>query len=268
MAARTWKPPALDRSGPVPLYYQLQDVLHQQMAAGRWSPGTPLPSESELCRLFGVSRHVVREALTILEDDGEVVRRHGAGTFVAPPKPDHLAGGLLRVVRSLRRTRHAIEIVAHSDAEVDEALSTRLGSADVLRVDWRLLLEGSPIAVAYSFLDARRVPDFAAAARQGTVDASHVRSLQLAPAELTVETSSCSPYMAELLEVPARSAVFLLTAVEREQGEDAPPLEIARLIYRSDKLSLRLELSERDGVQQITLRVSGFSSERAAAAIS
>jgi DNA-binding GntR family transcriptional regulator len=264
--ARPWKPPALDRGGPVPLYYQLQDVLHQQIAAGRWPPGSLLPSEAELCRLFGVSRHVVREALTILEDDGDVVRRHGLGTFVAPPKPDHLAGGLIRVVRSLRRSRNAIEIVAHSDGEVDEALSERLGSADVLRVDWRLLLEGSPIAVAYSFLDAQRVPELAAAARDGRVEPAAVRSLQLAPADLTVETSAGSPYMAELLGVPARSAVFLLTALEREQGADAPPLEIARLIYRSDKLSLRLELTERDGVQQIAARVAGFPQPRVPAA--
>lgn len=268
MAARPWKPPKLDRGVPVPLYYQLQEVLHQQIAAGRWKAGEPLPSESELRRAFAVSRHVVREALTVLEDDGEVIRRHGLGTFVAPPKPDHLAGGLIRIVGTLRRTRHSIEIVAHSDAEVDQALSDRLASAEVLRVDWRLLLEGSPIAVGYSFLDAQRLPELATAARAGHVDGRTLASVTLAPADLTIETSSCSPYMSELLEVPSRSAVFLLTAVEQPPGKDEPPIEIARLLYRSDKLSLRLELTERDGVQEIAARVAGFPGSRVAEAVS
>jgi DNA-binding FadR family transcriptional regulator len=45
--------------------------------------GDRLPSESRLCEVFGVSRPVVREAISRLQADGLVVTRHGAGTFVA-----------------------------------------------------------------------------------------------------------------------------------------------------------------------------------------
>ena len=92
----------------MPLYYQLQELLHQQIASGRFTVGDALPSEGELCRLFGVSRIVVRQALEVLEDDGEIIRQQGKGTFVAEPKVDLIAGGLVRVLsvgEARQRTR-------------------------------------------------------------------------------------------------------------------------------------------------------------------
>ena len=58
-----WTASGLDRRSSVPLYYQLQEILHQQIASGRFRVGDPLPSEGELCRMFDVSRIVVRQAL-------------------------------------------------------------------------------------------------------------------------------------------------------------------------------------------------------------
>ena len=51
--------------------------------------GEKLPSESQLCELYGVSRPVVREALSRLQADRVVISRHGSGTFVqrGPTRP-------------------------------------------------------------------------------------------------------------------------------------------------------------------------------------
>jgi len=56
----------LNRSSPVPLYYQLQEVLKQDIDAGYWQPGQLLPSEGELSTGLGVSRTVIRGALDVL----------------------------------------------------------------------------------------------------------------------------------------------------------------------------------------------------------
>src|SRR5262249_16618405 len=107
----------LDRRSSVPLHYQLQEILHQHIASGRGKVGDPLPSEGELCSLFGVSRIVVRQALEVLEDDGEVIRMQGKGTFVAEPKLDLPAGGLVRTLISQDRTVYDIEFLdAHYTA--------------------------------------------------------------------------------------------------------------------------------------------------------
>ena len=51
-------------------------------------PGAPMPSERELCELFGVSRMTVRQAVDTLVVDGVLKRHQGKGTFVASPKVD------------------------------------------------------------------------------------------------------------------------------------------------------------------------------------
>ena len=88
----------LDRTSFVPMYYQLQEVMKEHIESGAWPPGGLLPSEPELARTFGVSRAVVRQALAILEDDHQIVRIRGRGTFVAHPKMVHRAGGLARLL--------------------------------------------------------------------------------------------------------------------------------------------------------------------------
>jgi DNA-binding FadR family transcriptional regulator len=55
------------------------------MAAQRLAPHSRLPSENELAAQYGVSRPVVRQALTRLRAEGHVYARHGAGNFVAEP---------------------------------------------------------------------------------------------------------------------------------------------------------------------------------------
>jgi DNA-binding FadR family transcriptional regulator len=56
--------------------------LSQRILLGQISPGEKLPSESEIVREHGVSRTVVREAISKLQASGLVETRHGIGTFV------------------------------------------------------------------------------------------------------------------------------------------------------------------------------------------
>ena len=77
----------IDRASPVPYWYQLAGILEHAIAQGQWRPGERLPSESELCERFGISRTTVRQALARLEQEGMVVRRKGFGTFAASAVP-------------------------------------------------------------------------------------------------------------------------------------------------------------------------------------
>lgn len=64
------------------LYFEVIDVLLQDIKKGRYPAGSKFPSEDQLAKEFSISRVTLREALRVLEDDGFIVRRHGAGTFV------------------------------------------------------------------------------------------------------------------------------------------------------------------------------------------
>lgn len=84
--AKTPLKTSIDRNSPLPYYVQLKDALRAEIKSGEWKPGDRIPGEPELCRLFGVSRTVVRQALVEMAHEGLVVREKGKGTFVAEPK--------------------------------------------------------------------------------------------------------------------------------------------------------------------------------------
>jgi GntR family transcriptional regulator len=72
----------IDRTSPVPFYFQLAELLEQEIASGRLEAGARLPSEPELCAKYGLSRTTVRQALGRLEQRSLIERAKGLGTFV------------------------------------------------------------------------------------------------------------------------------------------------------------------------------------------
>lgn len=72
-------------SRPRTLAIGLVDALGQRIREGTLAVGDKLPTEAEIMAEFGVSRTVVREALSKLQAAGMVSTRHGVGTFVSEP---------------------------------------------------------------------------------------------------------------------------------------------------------------------------------------
>ena len=70
----------------VPLYAQIKDALRVQILDGTYAPHSQMPSEHELCAMYGVSRITVRQALGDLQKEGLLFKLHGKGTFVSKPK--------------------------------------------------------------------------------------------------------------------------------------------------------------------------------------
>jgi len=72
----------VDRSSPVPLYYQLAQQLEQAITDGRLAAGDRLENELDLAERFGLSRPTVRQAIQELVRQGLLVRKRGVGTQV------------------------------------------------------------------------------------------------------------------------------------------------------------------------------------------
>jgi DNA-binding FadR family transcriptional regulator len=76
------------------------DELQRLMLTGRLKEGEKLPSERELCELFGVSRTVVREAIRILQTKGLLEVRPGIGSIVRSPSSNQVIEGLSLLIQS------------------------------------------------------------------------------------------------------------------------------------------------------------------------
>src|SRR6266568_1392126 len=76
----------LDRSSPIPLYFQIAESLTEAIKSGAIAPGERLDNELELAERLGVSRPTVRQAVQRLVQQGLVIRRRGLGTVVVGPR--------------------------------------------------------------------------------------------------------------------------------------------------------------------------------------
>ena len=90
--------------------HDLVSSLTQQILLGTFRPGDRLPSENTLVREHGISRTVVREALSKLQASGLVEPRHGIGTFVIE-----------------RQTQAGLRVGAENAASVRDLLELRIG---------------------------------------------------------------------------------------------------------------------------------------------
>jgi GntR family transcriptional regulator len=76
----------VDRTSPVPLYYQVAQELERAIESGDLPPGTMLENELDLAEQLGLSRPTLRRAIQYLVDRGLVVRKRGVGTQVVRVK--------------------------------------------------------------------------------------------------------------------------------------------------------------------------------------
>ncbi len=100
---------------------------------GALEPGDKLPTESEIMRILGVSRTVVREAISHMQAANMVETRHGIGTFVLEPQPANTLGidpntvvtvrdvlALLELRISLETEAAGLAAIRRSDAQLQQ----------------------------------------------------------------------------------------------------------------------------------------------------
>lgn len=93
----------LQRKSGVALWRQIQDWLEFGIKEGEMPPGTKLPTEQELAERFGVNRHTVRRALTLLAEKELIRTEQGSGSFVREQIIDYAVGARTRFHENLLR---------------------------------------------------------------------------------------------------------------------------------------------------------------------
>jgi len=228
-----------------------QRILNDEFEGGR------IPSEADLANELGVSRTTVRDALSRLEQEGVVVRRQGAGTFV------NEAGLQIKIrleeIWSYEGMLEAhgytptTEIVDVSDRPADAATADALGLEEgegVRVVTKRFLADGRPVIVAVNHIPLRFIQspdariDFHSPIYRilSTFCAQHLTYYvsEIVPLQ-------APPWLTELLKLPPHKTV-LLSFDEVGYNQDNQPVIKAQSFFRDDVLRLRLIRRETLGV--------------------
>jgi GntR family transcriptional regulator len=234
----------LDRDSPVPLHYQLQEVLKEDIDAGNWQPGDLLPSEAEFETRFGVSRTVIRRALDVLEADGQVIRQKGRGTVVAPPKLVYDAVAAAREWRQGDLTQRSVLSELIDVRQVVAGALLHVSSADRLLEITAVAAVDHPVSLTQAYVRCDGSPELTAAA-DGDHDlplivggpelliqlAEHC-SLRPRCSELSVEATTANEFECTTLGIPRGATNFLVSTIVRDA--DDMPLAFLRSVVRSD----------------------------------
>jgi GntR family transcriptional repressor for pyruvate dehydrogenase complex len=105
--------------------------ITDDIRAGALNPGDKLPTESEIMRLQGVSRTVVREAISHLQAAGLVETRHGIGTFVLTPPPAQRLGLDPGTVVTMRDVLAILELRISLETEAAGLAASRRSDAQL-----------------------------------------------------------------------------------------------------------------------------------------
>jgi GntR family transcriptional regulator len=141
-----------DGNAQAPLYQQVRDALRRRLAAGEYTPGQKLPSETQLAAELNVHRLTVRRAVDELAREGLLQARQGSGTFVThrrlpiavtlPLARDEFAASLEQQMRSLgRRYRDVLMSTALAE-DADIRGDLRYPRGRLRRIDSALEIDG------------------------------------------------------------------------------------------------------------------------------
>jgi DNA-binding GntR family transcriptional regulator len=237
---------ALDRSSPVPLYYQVASRLQEQIEHGVLPVGGRLENEVELADRLGVSRPTMRKAIAYLVERGMLVRRRGVGTQIVHPKvrrPVELTSlydDLAKTARAPRTEVRSLEVGPAGDAVV-EALGLAPGSA-VTSIERIRYADDEPLAIMHNVVpvDVARltVDDLE---RHGLYALLRAAGHTPRIANQVVGAKAATAVEARLLG-DARGAP-MLTMVRTAWDESGRGVEYGSHVYRASRYAFELTLT-------------------------
>lgn len=233
-------------TGPAPLWQQVGAEIRRNIETGRWPVDHQVPSERELCSLYGISRTTVRLAIAEAVNAGLLCRIHGKGTYVARPK---IAQPLVQITsfaetlraRGLEPDARLLEIGQQpADLATAHMLSLAPGT-EVVAIRLLGLGSGEPMALYDSVVPATyglplrdRIAQLQGEGRLMVNELlAELYGWTTLQAEQTYEATAAGSEEARLLGLPRKAPLFLVTSLFRNPAGHV--VEFRRAVYRADK---------------------------------
>lgn len=222
---------------------QIAAALREDIATGRFAPGTRLPNESQLAERFEVHRHTLRQAVRQLVHEGHLRVVQGRGTYVRELVLDYALKRRTRLTENLAEAgeRAQRQLLAHQRiAAAEWAAALRLGArAPVEVLHTRAAVRGRPIGLCTSVYPGDRLRGIAAAFEAtGSITAA-LRRLGVADYQRASSTVSCRLPTAAEADALARAATEPVLVVQFVSVDsEGVPIEAGRTLFAADAVQL------------------------------
>jgi DNA-binding GntR family transcriptional regulator len=237
-----------------PAYKRLYRELRDALEGGEFREGRRMPTEAELCRRYGVSRHTVRQAFQDLVAEGLVYRVPGRGTF-ATSLSEH--GRYLRSIGTVEDlmtwSDTNVELLRPISFEDDQGVARLLGlpTPEVSVLVMRRYYDGLPFALTRVYLSpelGKRLKEkdvFAHSVPNATVIAA-IEPLLPHPVAGASQEVTAEPAPADVAGMIGCSPGEPSLRVQRLYFDTREtPVELAVSHYHPKRYSYRIELRRR-----------------------
>jgi DNA-binding GntR family transcriptional regulator len=238
----------IDRSSPIPLYFQVAQRLEQMIESGEMPPGSRLENEIALADQLGLSRPTMRQAIQHLVDKGLLVRKRGVGTQVVHARVrrqielSSLFDDLDRAHRQPRTEMLSFGVVEAPD---DVAVALRLApGTEVVTFERLRYAQDEPLALMRNYLPvgiADLTPE--KLTERGLYQLLRDAGVQLRIADQTISARKAGVTEARLLH-ETRGAP-LLTMLRTAYDHANRAIEYGNHVYRASRYSFELTLVAR-----------------------
>lgn len=239
---------AVNRSSPVPLYFQVAEQIERAIQDGSLAPGDRISNEVALADQLGLSRPTVRQAIQTLVDKGLLVRKRGVGTQVVNA-PIRRTVELTSLYDDLTRSglQPTTTVLGLALEQADEETAGRLNlpaGAKVWRLERLRVVKDEPLALMRNLVPAA-VTDLAAVDLEITGLYEHFRSqaINLRVAHQVIGARTVDSREAKLLG--GRKGDPVLTMERTSYDDKGRAVEYGLHLYRPDRYAYETTLVER-----------------------
>jgi DNA-binding GntR family transcriptional regulator len=239
----------LDRSSPVPLYFQVAQQIERAIESGELAVGERLDNEIALAERYSLSRPTMRSAIAQLVDKGLLLRKRGVGTQVVRRTVERVVQ-LTSLHDDLRDAgqKPTTQVLRLERVPAREAVAGRLGvdpGTDVVHIERLRCAQGVPLAVLRNWLPTDIAGDFTERdlEEQGLYALLRKAGIEMHDAEQRIGATSAGVADARLLCV--RRGAPLLTMERLAHDVAGRAVEFGDHVYEASKYSFTLTLQNR-----------------------
>ena len=229
----------------VPAYIRIHDAIKKEIDEGVWEIGQRLPSERDLADDYEVSRMTLRQAITLLVEEGILERRVGSGTYVASHRVQEKMRGttsFTEIVRSQGKTPSS-QLISYQrkPANETEIQQLQLKTTDtVVRMERVRFADNVPLVFEVASIPEKLIQSF----NQEDITEHFFQTLtdngyEIGKSQQTIYAKNASERVANYLKVPKNHAVLALTQVS--YFTDGRPFEYVHSQYVGDRVEFYLE---------------------------
>ncbi|HYE82074.1 MAG TPA: GntR family transcriptional regulator [Clostridia bacterium] len=234
----------LDKNSCIPLYHQLKNKL-LEMIENNYNVGDALPTETELEKMFNVSRMTVRLAVNALVEEELLEKQQGRGTFVKKPKITHdlmtitsWTDDMIKRGLTPKTVDTAISLIT-PPKKIRQLLKLN-NESKVVKIKRIRYANDEPMCIMTNYLVESYVPDLAEEGLKyeslyKTISEKYRISFTLT--EETVEAREATEYESEVLMIEEWSPVLVVTTVS--YNSDGTPIEVVNIVSRADRYQYR-----------------------------